>query len=156
MSGETKLRTIEELLAKTMVRKEKLVGELASLDADINAMQRTLELVDLEVDVPLEVSAKTMDVAFLADCKTQREALIQIAKTNSGYVRISAAAKVIIAAKLSRGTYASVQATCHNICSGDEERWEYVSPGLYRLRGWEDPEKAVDVVNPDGTEQEGS
>lgn len=143
MSNQTKFRTVEELLARSMVKRE----ELESLNTDIAAMQRTLELVDLEVAVPSEVSAKTMDTSFLADCKTQREALIRIAETSTGYVRISAAAKVIIAAKLSRGTYASVQATCHNICSGDEDHWEYISHGLYRLRDWKDPETGSDVGN---------
>ena len=106
--------------------------QMADLQQKIDAIELVRKIFD---DSPLvESPARTLDVDIdaIRQCRTQREALREIAMQNGGIVRVKEAAPILIATGLSQAKLSSVTSTSYNQLNGNSE-WEYVEPGTFRL-----------------------
>ena len=105
--------------------------EIADLQRKIDIVETAMRIFD-ESGSALSTVDVDFDVALLGHCRTQREALREIAKLRGGIVRAREAAPLILRAGLSKGKLTSVVSTVHNLLNSGEE-WEYVEPGTFRL-----------------------
>ena len=106
-------------------------AEITELQRKIDVCTEAMRLFDEATSAPLP-DTPSIDVEFIRKCRTQREALREIAKRNGGVVRAKDAAPLILEAGLSKGKLTSVVSTTHNLLnSGDE--WEYIEPGTFKL-----------------------
>lgn len=142
MNKQTTKRDLDGLLAELYADKERLAEEVQKTERDIAAVERTLSLVESNDS---ESAGKVFDesedqiaVATIAQCKTQRAALYEIAKLNDGTVRATDAGDLIIKAGLSDAKRISVIATAHRFMSQSDE-WEWTEPGTFRLKAFIPP-----------------
>ncbi len=79
----------------------------------------------------------------VAHCTSQNAALQEIARLSGGLANPSSAADIIIAAGKTNGTKRGLVSTLSGFTS-DEETWEWVEPGVYRLKDYSPPEDSVE------------
>ena len=127
----TKLRTKRESARAAL---EVAQAELDVAEANLATWEKAIVLYEadppaLSDDTPLEITA--LDIKH---CETQPEALRTYAKLNDGLVNVTKAGDLIIQAGLSKGKRASVHSTLHNFMTRRNDEWEWVEPGLFRLK----------------------
>ena len=112
---------------------------LAQWKAEIAELQQKIDAVELVREMFQEVSPDgngvavlDIDIDLIKDCRTQREALKEIARQSQGVVRVREVPSVLKAAGLSNAKPASISSTSYNIMSNSDD-WEYVEPGKFRL-----------------------
>ena len=106
-------------------------AEITELQRKIDVCTEAMRLFDEATSAPLP-DTPSIDVEFIRKCRTQREALREIAKRNEGVVRAKDAAPLILEAGLSKGKLTSVVSTTHNLLNNGDE-WEYIEPGTFKL-----------------------
>ena len=107
-------------------------AEIAELQQMVDAIEWARQIFDESFPSKGAVTTLNLDPAVIRHCRTQREALQEIAKRNGGIVRVREAAPLILAAGLSQAKLPSITSTAHNLLNGNDE-WEYVEPGTFRL-----------------------
>ena len=86
----------------------------------------------------------------IAHCPTQHAALQEIARLSGGLANATSAADVLLGAGMTQAKKRSLVSTLGNFLS-DEDVWEWVEPGVYRLRNFDPPS---DEFEPDASNQE--
>ena len=136
----TEDKSLERYLHTLHMRKGKLDKEREDLAQTIEQTEAVLEAyAHWQAQEPSPDSAAEpgrddsgVTAQDIAHCHTQREALYRVAVSKGGKVNIREAAKLILAAGLSGGKVASINATLHRIVSQSDD-WEYVEPGVFKL-----------------------
>ena len=128
---------IDLLAQKTHIR-DVLEKDIAAVNEEIDAIERVLSLIAPPEpdDGPIHGTTKPDDIR---DAGTHMAAAVIMAKMNRGKIRVTPAAKLIIAADLSDGKVSSVAATLHNRMTGSDD-WEYTSPGTFRWKQYKTDE----------------
>ena len=132
MAPQTAQQSIETLVMDLRSKRDRLIAETQDLEQDIAAAERTLILLGVGQAHVAEVRHGSTTAEDIAGCKTQREALYELAKRNQGIVKVTDAAKLIKEAGLSEGKPSSIGATLHNFMSSSDD-WEWAAPGAFRI-----------------------
>lgn len=103
-------------------------AEIAELERKIAVCTEALRLYD---ETPETRVVTNPGIAIISDCRTQREALVALAKHNGGVVRARDAAQIIYDAGMARGKLTSAISTVHNLLNNSDE-WERIAPGTFR------------------------
>ena len=122
---------------------DRLRQEETRLNNELEEVTRKRTAVEAAVDVYIEWqtsedrSEPAIDplVVLIKNCKTQKEALYEIARMQGGMINVTKAGKLMRASGLTRsgGKPRSVVSTLYRMVSEGED-WEYVGPGTFRLR----------------------
>lgn len=131
MSSKSTIDGLDTVIAELRRKEEYFRRELDRTLEDLSACERARQLV-MESE---KTEGLPINPYELVGCNTQKEALHLIAMQSGGEVRVRTAAHLIKEAGLSEAKDASIQATVHNILSGDED-WEWASPGVFRHTGF--------------------
>ena len=84
----------------------------------------------------------------IAHCKTQREALVELARLNNGVVRVKDAANILRESGHAKGKATSARSTVHNLVSKDTDAWKWVEPGTFEYIGDTKPVSSVVTSRP--------
>ena len=146
----------DRLMRHLYAREEELTRELADVQDRIETAKKYKSIFDAwSVEKSHESADENgkhghlgpQDIAY---CTTQHEALKQIARLSGGLVNPTEAASIVLDAGLSQGKKSSVVSTLSGYTS-NEDVWEWVDAGLYRLREFatgEGAESALDSPDP--------
>ena len=132
MTTTAAIDSLTDLLAEKTRIKETLEKDMAWINGEIDAIERVLSMIappETE-DGPTHGTTKPDDIR---DAKTHMAAAVIMAEMNRGLVKVTPAAKLIIAADLSDGKVSSVAATLHNRMTSSDD-WEYIKPGTFRWK----------------------
>lgn len=133
------MKTVAEVLKEYVVylREEEslLHGKWQEAVTKLEAAERTAlgcpEWLELKSQEPVIDPI----VSRIKKCKTQKEALYEIARMCGGQVKAKEASKLMMAAGLTNGKLSSMASTVHRLLhEGDD--WEYIEPGVFRFLGF--------------------
>lgn len=86
-----------------------------------------------------EVVCGNATLSDLMGCPSQRRAMYVIAEKNGGIVELNDAAKLVIAAGMSKSNWRTVSASLHNYLSHNDD-FQWTSPSRFRLKSAEEVE----------------
>ena len=118
----------------------KLSSEYNALEERIGAIKHTLEAAQHVLAVlskeerSIDPSLATISLVEVRACKTQREVLYLYAKANGGFVHVGKVSHMIHDSGMSKGKYSSIRSTLHNMMTKQANEWEWVEPGIFRLK----------------------
>ena len=121
------------LIAEQRAKKTSIQRQLDGIDERIAALELTLTIH--EECNPVSVRRHGFVVSpddVRANGGTQMEALKFIARHNNGHVRYTEAKDILIAAGMTSGKARNVAAHLYNLMASSD-KWERVSPGVFRL-----------------------
>ena len=87
-----------------------------------------------------------IDVEKLRGLQSQRDALIVIARLTEGIVRSTEAGRLLEKAGLTEAKPSSISPATYRLLNDDEENWEWVEPGTFRLK-WFEPEPGAQATS---------
>ena len=125
---------LDDVLAKLDQELQSVETLRQGIIEDMIAVQRTIALATGQAEAdpaPVHGNANPEDIA---NCKTQMDAAVVLARRNGGVLMVTPASKVIKAAGLSEAKITSIAATLHNRASGSDD-WQYIEPGAFRYVG---------------------
>ena len=134
------MQDVQGLLDRLRAERDEASDRLARAIQDVDAVERVLALLEGDTedytddtgDTVVEPMHGMTAPADVAQCRTQIDAAVKMARANGGTLYVTPASKVIKAAGLSDAKISSITATLHNRVSARDE-WEYVEPGTFRL-----------------------
>ena len=124
------MQDINKLLAQLTARRRQLATQIDDLDRRIEAAQLVLAMCEGTDDNSVDHLGST--AIEIAHCTTQTEAAKVLAQANEGILRVTPAAKVILAAGLSEAKLTSITSSLHHRLNSSAD-WEYYEPGAFRL-----------------------
>ena len=125
---------ILRLLNRERTRRASLLKQLEKTDANITALEVTLNLDDggIQSELPLtSQTPKIMPLDEIRKAKTLPEALVRIAKYTDRPVSYSEAAKLVLSAGLSHGKPRNIASHIYNLMK-ESAAWEKVGRGLFK------------------------
>lgn len=129
---------IEELQEERDIAKTKLD------EADVNFKKAEADLATVASAMSILDNRQTMPVdSFITDadiqhCKTQPEAIHAYAKLNDGYVNVTKVSRLMFSTgRLTKGKFGSLKSTTSNYFYRNEDDWDRVEDGTFRLRSFQ-------------------
>ena len=117
-----------------------LTEEASVLEKQLERVRYTLEAAQHIRDV-FSREERTIDPSFVEispdevrACASQREVLHLYARTHGGVVHVGRVARMIFDSGISKGKYSSIRSTIHNKMTKLSDEWEWVEPGIFRLK----------------------
>ena len=131
----TELANIKTILARLEAKYRTLQDQMAEVEQDKIAVERTIALLEEEIGLPTrEYGQPGVTAADLRHCKNQPEAVRAYARLNNGVVAVTKAAKAMYDAELSAGKLSSLKSSVHRFLSDHPNEWDYVEPGVFRQK----------------------
>ena len=131
-NDKTQVNELYDLMQQIKAQKENYESQIKHLDDDLKAVIKTINLLKLlkqrstkSVAVPAAIDNSHLEG------KTQREALVEIARRNNGTVKTAEAKDLLIKAGLITKTKNA--STIVSTAINRSGRFERVSPGVYKL-----------------------
>ena len=126
-----KLREAQHERAELQTAMEKVEVEIGHLKYVVDYTTKFMgDLPEANGDQPSAVDLTTVD---LTGARNHRERLVLIAQANGGVINVTAAADVLIAAGVTKGTRRNVVSMVYRMLK--DPAWQQIDPGDFRYAG---------------------
>lgn len=141
---DSTLDTLLTLVNNLQKQRDEKAEQLKTIDSDLEAVKRTVSLLLEETLSKLDTTLK--DITKTIRGLTHKNALVAMAKSNKGTIKVSDAKRGLIAAGLVKGNPKYISGHVYNLLK-DDARFTWIAPGTFKLVHEGQP--IADIKKPD-------